>query len=75
MRATSGIEQILEARAGVETRKDQVQQVRGVHAGSRTAGPSRGSFIESFERFTTCLIYSDTVMFTLITLSTPVKIQ
>ena len=50
MRATAGAEQITEARAGVETRKDQVQHVRGVHAGSRTAGPSRGSFGESLER-------------------------
>ena len=50
MRATAGAEEITEARAGVETRKDQVQHVRGVHAGSRTAGPSRDSFGESLER-------------------------
>ena len=50
MRATAGAEQITEARAGVETRKDQVQHVREVQAGTRTAGPSRGSFGESLER-------------------------
>ena len=50
MRATAGAQQITEGRAGVETRKDQVQHVRGVHAGMRTAGPSRGSFDESPER-------------------------
>ena len=50
MRATAGAEQITEARAGVETRKDQVQHVRGVHDGTRTAGPSRGSFGDSLER-------------------------
>ena len=38
MRATAGAEQITEARAGVETRKDQVQHVRGAQAGTRTAG-------------------------------------
>ena len=42
MRATAGAEQVKEARAGVETRRDQVQHVQGVHAESRTAG--RGSF-------------------------------
>ena len=39
-----------EARAGVERRKEQVQHVGGVHAGTRTAGPSRGSFGDSLER-------------------------
>ena len=50
MRFTAGVEHITEARAGVETRKDQVQHVREVHAGTRTAGPDRGSFGESLER-------------------------
>ena len=45
MRATAGAEEITEARAGVETRKDQVQHVRGVRAGT-----SRASFGESLER-------------------------
>ena len=49
MRATAGAQQMTEARAGVETRKDQAQHVRGVHAGTRTAGPSRGGFSESLE--------------------------
>ena len=46
----AGAEQIIEARVGVETCKDQVQHVRGVHAGLRTAGPSRGSFGKSLDR-------------------------
>ena len=50
MRATACAGQLPEARAVVETRKDQVQHVRGVHAGTRTAGSSRGSFCASLER-------------------------
>ena len=47
MQATAGAEQITEARAGVETSEDQKQHIRGVHAGTRTAGPSSGNFGES----------------------------
>ena len=46
MRVTAGAGQMAEARAGIETRKDQVQHVRGIHAGTRTAGSSRGSFLK-----------------------------